>query len=172
VRPAGVRHRRDAWFWLFEPPALCLFNAVVVAAERGEVTGTRESAMVPGIGVIKVAAGRRLPAPRRRAGRVAGGDQVPERAAGPVAGLGLGVIAGAADDGAELQGPGVGGAGGVRAGSAGVRGGGAVRVQRGIAPPGVRVPGRRRSRRPGPAGTRSRRARGRPARARGTGPGA
>ena len=107
---------------------------------------------MPGSGVIKVAAGGGLPAARRGAGRVAGGDQVPELAAGPVAGLGLGVVAGAADDGAELQGPGVGRAAGVRAGSAGVRGGGAVGVQRGVAPPGVRVPGRRSSQVPGRLG--------------------
>jgi hypothetical protein len=98
--------------------------------------------VVPGTGVIQVAARRGLPAARRRAGGVAGGDQVAELAAGPVAAVGLGMITGAADDGVELQGPGVGRAAGVRAGSAGVRGGGAVGVQRGVAPPGVRVPGR------------------------------
>ena len=92
--------------------------------------------------MIQVAAGGGLPAARCGARGVAGGDQVPELAAGPVTALGLGVIAGPADDGVELQGPGVGRAAGVRAGGAGVRGGGPVGVQRGVAPPGVRVPGR------------------------------
>jgi len=133
---------QDAWFWHFEPPALGLFHAVMVTAERGGVTGTGETTEMPGSGVIQIAAGGGLPAARRGARRVPGGDQVAELAAGPVAGVSLGVVAGAADDGVELEGAGVGGTAGVRAGSAGVRGGGAVRGQRGIAPPGVRVPGR------------------------------
>jgi len=92
--------------------------------------------------VIQVAAGGGLPAARRGARGVAGGDQVAEFAAGPVTGLGLGVITGPADDRVELQGARVGGPFGVRAGRAGVRGGGPVRVQGGVAPPGIRVPGR------------------------------
>jgi hypothetical protein len=90
--------------------------------------------------VVQVTAGRGLTAAGRGAGRVAGGDQVPEFTAGPVAAVGLGVVAGAADDGVEFQGAGVGGAAGVRAGGAGVGGGGAVGVQDGVAPAGVRMP--------------------------------
>ena len=92
--------------------------------------------------MIQVTVRGGVPAARRGARGVAGGYQVAEFAAGPVAALGLGVLAGAADDGVEFQGAGVGGPFGVAAGGAGVRGGGPVGVQHGVAPPGGGVPGR------------------------------
>src|ERR1700729_871985 len=69
---------QHAWFWHLEPPALGLFHAVVVTTERREVAGACESTVVPGSGVVQVAAGGGLPAARRGAGGVAGGDQVAE----------------------------------------------------------------------------------------------
>src|SRR5450755_3488415 len=99
----------------------------MMTAQRGQITFAGDPAAMPRRGVIQVAVGGGMPAAWRGARGVAGGDQVAEFAAGPVAPLGLGVIAGAADDGAEFQGAGVGGAGGVAAGGAGVRGGGPVR---------------------------------------------
>ena len=54
--------------------------------------------MVPGSGVVQVAAGSGLPAARRGTSGVPGVDQMLEHAAGPVVALGLGVRAGAADD--------------------------------------------------------------------------
>jgi hypothetical protein len=54
--------------------------------------------VAPGLSVIQVAAGGGLAAARGGAPGVAGGDQVLEGAAGPVAVLGLGMVAGAADD--------------------------------------------------------------------------
>jgi hypothetical protein len=102
--------------------------------------------MVPGAGVVQVAAGSGLPAPGRGAPGAAGGDQVPQPAAGPVAVLGLGVGAGAADDDVEGELEGAqelrrpraagrerAGGPGMPARGAAVRGGGAVGVQRGQA---------------------------------------
>src|SRR5712691_6442004 len=53
---------QDAWFRLLEPPPFGLFTAVVVSAERGEVTGTCRATVVPGAGVVQVAAGGGPPA--------------------------------------------------------------------------------------------------------------
>ena len=52
----------------------------------------------PWLGVIQVAPGGTATAARRGAGRIAGPDHVPEPAAGPVAMLGLRVLARSADD--------------------------------------------------------------------------
>ena len=117
--------------------------------------------------MVQVAAGGGPAAARRGAPGAAGADQVPEGAAGPVAGLGAGVVAGAAGDRGHVDaqaarvvlragaGRRVGAQGGttgdgevgaarwrVPAGDAAVGGGGAVGVQRGDAPPGAGVPGR------------------------------
>src|ERR1700677_2713472 len=59
---------------------------------------------------------------------------------------------GPADDLVELQGPGVGRPVGVPAGRAGVRGGGPVGVQHGVAPAGTGVPARRGDQVPGGLG--------------------
>src|ERR1700678_4345857 len=123
---------QDAWFALLQPPALGLLAPVVVAAQRREVALAGGPAEMPRRSVIQVTVRGRVPAARRGARGVAGSDQVAKFAAGPVAGLGLGVLAGPADDLVELQGAGVGGSFGVPAGRAGVRGGGPVRVQDGV----------------------------------------
>src|SRR5580704_3779004 len=118
----------------------------MVTGEWGEVTFAGQATLVPRGGVVQVAAGGGPAAARGGAGGVAGADQVLEFAAGPVAGLGAGVVAGTPGDGGERGGedaprPGGGrrvavvrwssagwsGAGwGVAAGEAGVGGGGAV----------------------------------------------
>ena len=143
MRPVGVRQTRTPGFWLFEPPALGLFTSVVVPAERRDVAGTSRAAVVPGGGVVQVAAHGGPTAARGGARGVAGGDQVAELAAGAVGVLGLGVVTGTGDDRVELE---LSGVRGVRvpACGAGVGGGGAVGVQRGHAPPGTGVAGRSR----------------------------
>jgi hypothetical protein len=85
--------------------------------------------------------GRGTGAARRSAPGVAGPDQVLESAAGVVASLGAGVVAGAAGQGnhADVQ---AGRAGrGMPAGQAGMGGGGTVGVHRGQAPSSLRVAG-------------------------------
>src|SRR5580704_9938538 len=89
---------QDARFRLLQAPALGLFTSVMAPAQRREVTGTGGPAVLPGLGVVQVAAGGGLPAPRRGTSGVAGADQVLGEAAGAVVVLGPGVVAGAADD--------------------------------------------------------------------------
>src|SRR5580692_13003786 len=67
-------------------------------AQRGEITFAGDAALVPGDGVVQVAAGGGPAAARGGAPGAAGADQVLECAAGPVAGLGVGVVAVAAGD--------------------------------------------------------------------------
>ena len=74
---------------------------MVVSAERGQVTGAGQSALIPGDRVIQIAASGGTATAGGAATRVARVDQVLELAAGPVPVLGLGVVAGAADDGVE-----------------------------------------------------------------------
>src|SRR5271169_1513427 len=66
--------------------------------EGSEVAFAGDAALVPGDGVVQVAAGGGPAAARRGAPGAAGADQVLEFAAGPVAGLGVGVVAVAAGD--------------------------------------------------------------------------
>src|SRR5580704_5626680 len=66
----------------------------MVTGEWGEVTFAGQATLVPRGGVVQVAAGGGTAAARGGAGGVAGADQVLEFAAGPVAGLGAGVVAG------------------------------------------------------------------------------
>src|SRR6202044_758386 len=104
---------------------------MVVSAERGEIAFAGDPAVVPGDGVVQVAAGGGAAAARRGAPGVAGADQVGQLAAGTVARLGTGVVARTPGDGGQrgrqdAWGP---GAGRVAAGQAGVGGGGAVGVQ-------------------------------------------
>src|SRR5580692_1185913 len=67
-------------------------------AQRGEITFAGDATLVPGDGVVQVAAGGGPAAARGGAPGAAGADQVLEFAAGPVAGLGVGVVAVAAGD--------------------------------------------------------------------------
>jgi hypothetical protein len=67
-------------------------------ALRGQVAFTRPAALVMGLGVVEVAAYGPPAAAGCGAGRVSCLDQMLESAAGPVAVLGLGVLAGAAND--------------------------------------------------------------------------
>ena len=89
---------QDTWLWLLEPPPFGLLASMVVAAEWGETAFAGDPALVPGDGVVQVAAGRGPGAAGRGAGGVPGPDQVGQGAAGVVAGLGSGVAAGAAGD--------------------------------------------------------------------------
>ena len=92
--------------------------------------------------MVQVAAGRGPRAARCGAPAVASPDQVGQLAAGVVADLGMGVVAGAAND-REQRGSQAGQVGrGMSAGQTGVGGGGAVGVQRGNAPPGAGVASR------------------------------
>src|SRR6185437_4149339 len=98
----GSAPDQDAWFGMFQPPALGLLTAMVVPAQRGQIALARPAALVVGVGVVQVAARGAAAAARRGAGRVAGPDQVLELAAGPVAVLGSGVLARSADDRGEF----------------------------------------------------------------------
>ena len=95
---------QDAGFGLLEVPALGLFGAVVVAAEGREVAFAGAAALVPGGGVVQVASGCGAAAAGRGARGVAGADQVLEGAAGVVADLAVGVVAGTAGDGGQRGG--------------------------------------------------------------------
>ena len=148
VGAAGGRSpHQDARFRLRQPPAFRLFCAVVVPAERSKIALAGEPALIPRDRVVQVTAGGGTAAAWRGAGSGAGPDEVLEGAAGVVAGLGAGVVAGTAGDGDQrgLEGEGiVRGAdarGRVAAAEAGVGGGSAVRVQRGEAPPGAGMAG-------------------------------
>jgi hypothetical protein len=115
---------------------------------------TRGAIVVPGHRVVQVAPGRGPGTARRGTRRAAGPHQVLQLAAGVVADLGVGVVAGTAGEGDQRCGearsgarrpgarrPGAGqGVRGVAAGQAGVGGGGAVGVQGRDAPTGARVP--------------------------------
>ena len=144
---------QDTGLRLLEPPPFGLFAPMVVPAERSEVAFAGEPALTPGDRMIQVAASRGLAAARRGAGRAPGADQVGQLAAGEVAGLGMGVVAGTAGDREQRAGEpeqvacgqGVRRAGARReaaAGQAGVGGGGAVGIQGGNTPPGAGVAGR------------------------------
>src|ERR1700722_13694292 len=160
----GGAPSQDAGFGLLELPALGLFAPVMMPAQGREVAFAGQAALVPGGGVVQVAADRGTAAAGRGAGGVAGADQVLEGAAGGVAALAVGGVARTAGDegqrggedsrwpgarrsgtrgsGAGWSGAGWSGAGwGVAAGEAGVGGGGAVGVQGGDAPAGAGVAG-------------------------------
>src|ERR1700683_3006599 len=84
---------QDARFRLLEPPAFGLFDAMMVTAQRAEVTLACAAAFVPGHGMVEVASGRGSPAPGCGAPGVACLYQVLEFAAGPVTGFAVLVIA-------------------------------------------------------------------------------
>src|SRR6266704_3752717 len=57
--PGWCAPLQDAWFRLLERPPVTLFAFMVVPAERGEVAFAGGPAVVPGGGVVQVAAGSR-----------------------------------------------------------------------------------------------------------------
>ena len=69
---------QDAGLGLFQPPAVGLLAAMMMAAQRGQVAFAGAAAFVVGVGVVQVAAGGAAAAAGRGAGGVAGVDQVPE----------------------------------------------------------------------------------------------
>jgi hypothetical protein len=81
---------------LFEVPALGLFTAVVVAAQRGQVAFAGAAALVIGDGVVEVALRRGASATGSAARGGAGFDQVPEAPAGLVTRLLMAMVAAAA----------------------------------------------------------------------------
>ena len=114
-----------------------------------QVTFAGGAALVPGAGVVQVAADGGTAAARRGAGGAAGPDQVSQLAAGVVAGLGVGMVAQTAGHRGQrsLQQAGrpARGSGARRrvpAGQAAVCGGGTVGVEGGEAPAGAGVAGR------------------------------
>src|SRR5580704_5620798 len=82
----GCSPSQDAWLGLFEPPALGLFDPVVMPAQRGQVAFARDPAAVPRCRVVQVAVDGGVAAAGCGAGGVAGGDEVAEFAAGAVGG--------------------------------------------------------------------------------------
>ena len=68
-------------------------------AQRGQVAFASATAVVPGCGVVQIAAGRWPATPGRGAPGIAGADQVDQGAGGVVANLAVGVVAGPAGDG-------------------------------------------------------------------------
>src|SRR5579859_3229958 len=74
---------------------------MMVTAERGQVAGAGQAAIIPGDRMVQIAAGGGTATAGGAAAGVARVDQVLELAAGPVPALGLRVVAGAADDGVE-----------------------------------------------------------------------
>jgi len=89
---------QDAWFWLRQLPAFGLLVPVVVPAERGKSAFAGEPALVPGEGMVHVAAGGGAAAARRGAAGAAGADQVLELAAGLVPGFRMLMVTAAAGD--------------------------------------------------------------------------
>ena len=81
---------------LFEVPALGLFTAVVVTAQRGQVAFAGAAALVIGDGVVEVALRRGASATGSAACGGAGFDQVPETPAGLVTRLLMAMVAAAA----------------------------------------------------------------------------
>src|ERR1019366_1406622 len=69
---------------LLELPPGMLFELVVAPAPAADVAGAAASAVVEGLGVVQGGSPGRLAAGREPAGRVAGGDVVPEPGGGPV----------------------------------------------------------------------------------------
>src|SRR6266567_6579716 len=92
-RPAG-----DARCGLLDGPVGCLFGAVVGPAPWGEVALVGGAAW-PGDGVVQVGGGGGVLAAGGVAGRSAGADQVPQRAAGGVVVFGGRVVTVAPGDG-------------------------------------------------------------------------
>src|ERR1700691_3949785 len=121
----------------------------MVTAQRGEPAFAGPAALVPGHGVVQVAAGGGPGAARRGAPVVACADQVGELAAGMVSDLAVGVVARTAGDGGQRCGDGdrrsgagrTGAGWGVAAPQAGVGGGGAVGIEGGDAPAGAGMSG-------------------------------
>ena len=94
ARPGSAT--KDAWDQLFEFPSLALLTPMMVPAERRETAFAGQAALVPGQGVVQVAAGGGLPAAGRGAPGIPDLDQVGQGPAGPVPALGPGVVAVAA----------------------------------------------------------------------------
>jgi hypothetical protein len=94
---------QDAGFGLFQPPSFGPLTPMMVSTQRRDVTGTGESAQVPGGGVVQVGSGSGPPAAGGRTSGVTGVDQVAEGAAGSVGTLSLGVIARVADHRDEVR---------------------------------------------------------------------
>ena len=82
----GCGPGQGAGLGLGEMPAWGLFGLVVLSAERGEVAGARAAAVVPGDGVVEVAAGGGAAAAGEGAGLVPGPDEVGEPVRRSVAG--------------------------------------------------------------------------------------
>ena len=95
MRGPPLQHTR---FRLIQLPSLGLLAPMMVPAQRSKSAFAGEPALVPGEGVVQVAAGRGPAAAGRGAPGAAGADQVLELAAGLVPGLGMPVIASAAGD--------------------------------------------------------------------------
>ena len=93
----------DTRFRLSELPALGLLAPVMMTAQRSEPAFAGEPALVPGEGVVQVAARRGPAAAGCAAPGAAGADQVLELAAGPVPGFRVLVVAAAAGDRCQLD---------------------------------------------------------------------
>lgn len=141
---------QDPWFRLLEPPALGLFGAMMVPAQRSQTAFARDPALVPGDRMVQVASGCGSSAAWRGAPGVPRLDQVLEVAAGAVSRFGVLVVAPAAGDrghpDAQVAQPVLGRDADwrwVATAGAAVGGRGAVRVQAGYAPAGPWISGRR-----------------------------
>ena len=91
---------------MVEAPARGLFDLVVMSAEGGEVAQAGFAAVVVGEGVVGVALGGWPSAAGEDAGGVAEVDQVAQRGGGPVGECFPGVVAVAARQRGESEGPG------------------------------------------------------------------
>ena len=84
IAPRGVGPARrchpdeDPWFGLFEPPALGMFDAMMIATQRPKVALATAAAPVERLGVVAVAALCGHTAAWRRAPRVPDLYQMPE----------------------------------------------------------------------------------------------
>ena len=90
---------------LFECPAGCLFDLVVVAAQRAQVAQAGAAAVVVGDGVVEVGVAAGPGAAGETAGGLPGFDQVPQRGRGLVGGRLPGVVAVPAAQPGEGEGP-------------------------------------------------------------------
>jgi hypothetical protein len=94
---------QDARLWLGELPSPGLLAPVMVATQRREPTFAGDPALVPGEGMVQVAARRGAAAAGRGAPGATGADQVLELAAGLVSGFGLPVVTAAPGDRGQLD---------------------------------------------------------------------
>ena len=101
----GCGPGHGAWGGLFQRPAACLLDLMVMATQWPQIAQARSAALVVGHGVVEVGVAARPRAAGISTGGLAGLDQVPQRGRGLVGGRFPGVVAVAAAQPGEGEGP-------------------------------------------------------------------